>query len=95
VDVTKNERGFQVGRWTDKSGSPCELQQSSAIDGNASEEEFAERVARPGTSFVWLGKEGIGNRMHLDRSQVTELVNRLNAWLKTGSFLFTREQHGG
>lgn len=89
--VTKTDRGFEVGTWTDKSGSACEVQQSSAIDGN----DEAAFSRSPGSSFVWLGKaeQGLCTRMHLDRAMVTELVNRLDAWLKTGSFLFTRERH--
>jgi hypothetical protein len=93
MKVERTERGFELATWTDRGGEPCELQQSSALDGNRSE-PFAD--IRPGSSFVWLGRPGIGNRMHLDRTQVVELVNRLDAWLKTGSFFFTSERppHG-
>lgn len=95
MKVEKTPRGFEVATWTDKGGRVCQLQQSSAIDGNGPEGEAAERWNNPGTSFVWLGVAGLGldTRMHLDRSQVVELVNRLDAWLKNGTFLFANERH--
>jgi hypothetical protein len=90
--VTKTDRGFEVGTFTDRNGQRCELQQSSAIDGNR-----PGALSHPGTSFVWLGVgpdvAGYGTRMHLDRAMVVELVNRLDAWLKNGSFLFSNERH--
>lgn len=76
--VEKTGRGFEIIRFKDAYDSECTLQASSAIDDRESAFYF------PGTSFVWLG---IGdNRMHLNRKQVRELAERLDNWLRTGSF---------
>jgi hypothetical protein len=91
MKVKKTDRGFEVCTWMDQVGQPCELQQSSAIDGRLSGEDFSCAALRPGSSLIWLGRPGIGNRMHLSRSQVIDLMNRLDAWLTTGSFFFTNE----
>jgi hypothetical protein len=81
--LTRTPRGYELGEWADASGKACELRQSDAI------EVDAPGRGQPGTTFVWLGRKP--HRMHLDRTQVVELVNRLGAWLKNGSFLFTGE----
>jgi len=88
MKIQRTERGFEIGTWQDANGMQCELQQSSATGDHCG--------TPPGASFVWLGGRLEGDygshRMHLSREQVTELYNRLDTWLKTGSFLFTAER---
>ncbi len=78
--LEKTDQGFSYGSFKDACGTPCSLQQSSAIDNT--EEGFEEGLANPGSSFLWLGK--LNGRMHLNRVQVQELVDVMTAWLVTG-----------
>ncbi len=73
--VEKTERGFEVIEFEDCYSEKCTLQQSSLA-------EFEP----PGTSAIWLGVNGLGNRMHLNLEQVKELVEVLNRWIANGSF---------
>lgn len=75
--LRKTGRGFDIVDFDDANGRMCSLQQSSAIGDSSDAAEL------PGTSFVWLGREDA--RMHLDREQVSGLVERLQLWLDTGS----------
>jgi hypothetical protein len=50
------------------------VQQSSAI-GN-----YPDAMEKPGSSFLWVGQHH-----HLNRDDVRELAERLQAWLTTGS----------
>jgi hypothetical protein len=72
---TTTGRGFEVVGFVDGYGLRCSLQQSSLI---------GEDDAAPGASFLWLGMD-TGDRMHLSREHVTELVMRMTRWLATGS----------
>ena len=79
---TETPRGFGLVLFDDANCQKCSLQQSSAI-GDAN-----DACDRPGSSFVWLGVDSgnPGARMHLDREQVTGLIERLQAWVVTGDF---------
>ena len=74
----KTDRGFERIEFNDHNGENCSLQQSSAIG------DAPDAIDSPGTSLVWLGRDG--ERMHLDRKQVYELVRALTDWLDFGSF---------
>lgn len=53
------------------------------------EYEFAEHVqqCRRHRFSGWVKEEVfISTRMHLDRKQVTQLIDRLQEWLNTGTF---------
>ena len=65
--------GLENVRFEDYNGRPCELWQSSPCNEGAT----------PGVATIRLGMNGI--RMRLDRDLVEELVDRLQAWLLTGS----------
>ena len=67
--------GREIISFEDCNARPCELRQSSPYDEGAT----------PGASTIRLGMNGI--RMRLDRDLVEELVDRLQAWLRTGSFV--------
>lgn len=74
--VDKTPRGFEIIRYGDSylpDNNPRLVQQSSAI-GN-----YEDSMGRPGSSFLWIGEH------KLDREDVAELVEHLQAWLKTGS----------
>lgn len=68
---SRTGRGFQLVEFNDYIAKPCSLQQSSIAIHEP-----------PGSSAVWLGQGE--NRMHLDQTQVEELVRRLQRWLETG-----------
>lgn len=68
---SRTGRGFELVEFNDYYGKPCSLQQSSLA-----------LFEPPGSSAVWLGQGE--NRMHLDQTQVEELVKRLQHWLETG-----------
>jgi len=78
-EVEKTSRGFEIVRFKDANECECSLQQSSAIGA------YEDSMSKPGSSFVWLGRDVVRDRMHLDREQVFRLVNHLQHWLKTGS----------
>lgn len=74
MKILPTARGFKYGRFTDKYGSECSIQDSSI----ASE------------PCIWLGvdKSFEGNectRMHLTQDHVKELLPLLKAFLKNGS----------
>lgn len=77
---TTTDRGFQVVEFRDAYAYKCSLQQSSAIDNSNS------GLNSPGSSFVWLGVDN-SSRMHLSRTHVEGLIERLQNWLDTGSFV--------
>lgn len=72
-NIKNTSRGFQLIEFSDINGEACSLQQSSLAI-----------YEQPGTSAVWLG---VGeNRMHLNVDMVSNLVDVLSAWLKSGNF---------
>lgn len=85
--VETTSRGFEIVRFRDANECECSLQQSSAIGA------YADSMEKPGSSFVWLGRDVVSDRMHLDRDQVQGLVNHLQQWLKTGSLAQREATH--
>ncbi len=75
--VTETSRGFELLIFRDIYDKACSLQQSSLV-GMGSD---------IGAHAVWLGEEQSGSRMHLDRTKVLELINVLQRWVDTGSFI--------
>ena len=75
MKIEHTERGFEIINFEDINKEKCSLQQSSVAFYKV-----------PGTSAVWLGINGVGNRMHLNEKQVGELILYLNNWLKHGTF---------
>jgi hypothetical protein len=77
MEVTKTQRGFQLIDWPSYSEKPVAerlAQQSSAVG------EYADAMDRPGSSFLW-----IGDKHHLNREEVADLIRHLQAWVKTGT----------
>lgn len=73
-NVGTTDRGFELISFQDAYARDCSLQQSSLAI-----------YETPGTSAVWLG---VGEkRMHLRREHVQELIEVLQCWLDTGSFV--------
>lgn len=77
MNVIKTGRGFEVIAIPTYANEPVDarlLGQSSAIG------DYENSMDQPGSSFLWFG-----NQHHLNREQVSEVVEHLQAWLKTGS----------
>lgn len=74
MKIEKTERGLELVKFVDSYGAPCSLQQSSAAI-----------YEQPGSGAIWLGNDD-GERMHLHRDQVLELLPLLASWCATGSF---------
>lgn len=73
--VTKNERGFEI------------IESATYLPGCAGFSRLVKQSpARPSQSYLWIGEYH-----HLNREQVAELVQHLQAWLETGS-LEVKEQ---
>lgn len=76
--VRRTPRNFQYISFEDYDGNDCELLQSSLVGGT-----------RPGSAAVRLVMPISAARkasMHLDATQVAQLVATLASWLVTGSF---------
>ena len=71
---TKTYRGFQLIKHADylDENKIRLVQQSSAI-------RYENGYDKPGTSCLWVGEN-----LHLDREQVSQLIGYLNHWLETG-----------
>jgi hypothetical protein len=80
--VTKTDRGFERCEFRDHDDQPCSLQQSSAINTS-----IDSAIDNPGTSYVWLGIDSQGCRMHLSRDQALLLMHSLSLWLQFGTFI--------
>ena len=59
------------------------VQQSSIIG------DYPDATFKPGSSGLWVGKDH-----HLDREEVKELADRLQAWLATGSLRIPSDPKG-
>lgn len=85
MQVQHTQRGFEYVLMDNN----VMLQQSSAIG------DYADGLAKPGSSFLWYGYRDDLNRQHLNREAVrgmlesdifdAALVPHVQAWLKTGS----------
>ncbi len=74
--IEKSERGFEFlyhPRYLDPHDDIRVVSQSSAI-GN-----YDDSMEKPGSSFLWVGDE-----LHLNRDEITELRDHLTTWLETG-----------
>ena len=85
---TRTSRGFEMIVFRDANGNECSLQQSSAVG------DYPDAINRPGTSFIWLGRDGdLGNnRMHLSWELVSELLPHMKSWLDTGSLVIDHDR---
>jgi hypothetical protein len=88
MKVTTSPNGFECvpcgsfqPNWFDDPKCLYVLRTSGAVG------HYADSKERPGTSYLW-----VGNRFHLDREQVAELIAHLQAWLKTGHFAVSEEE---
>lgn len=76
MKLVQTDRGFE---WLMAGDAEIAVvRQSSAIDF-----ENPTGLERPGSSYLWLGKA------HLNRAEVSELVDHLTRWLATGSLSAT------
>lgn len=78
MELGKTERGFDIlrhPRYVDEPDTqPVRLaQQSSAVG------QYEDAFDRPGSSFLWVGDDH-----HLNREEVSQFVQHLQAWLQTG-----------
>lgn len=80
MHIVKSERGFEFL----KHGAYLlphkeRLASQSSVIG-----DYEDSCERPGTSYLWIGEHH-----HLDREEVAQLVQHLQAWLRTGSLTIT------
>lgn len=96
-EKTYTRRGFEIIEFRDINWIQCSLQASSlaereepgtsAIWLGCNEPNPRELVPGKGWTPVAMPKEYLADtRVHLNRKQVAELVERLQNWLNTGSF---------
>lgn len=78
MEIRRTPRGFEKIEFLDYYNEEAELQQSSVA-----------LTEQPGWGAIWLGQPG--HRMHLEYSQVQELMKHLQAWIDTGSFEIPHE----
>jgi hypothetical protein len=79
MNVERTQRGFPLithDAYPPKPGDAPRLVQASSAVG-----PYDDAFDRPGSSFLW-----VGDRHHLNRDEVAELVRHLQSWLDTGSF---------
>lgn len=50
------------------------IQESSAVG------DYPDSFNKPGSSFLWVGE-----KHHLNREEVQELINKMQHWLNTGT----------
>lgn len=74
MKVVTTERGFQGLEHDARHGWLL------CVSGAIAWQKYADAFDRPGSSFLW-----VGDRHHLDRDEVRELVGYLQRWLETGS----------
>lgn len=84
MKVETTGRGFEIIKFEDHNKQSCSLQQSSGIG------DYEDAYDRPGSSFLWFGIDG--QRMHLSREQVADLIQHLQAWSKSGSLELPADQ---
>lgn len=86
MKIQETGRGFQMlvcpakVMGTDQTVDVRLVQQSSAIDNHKNSDQ------EPGSSYLWIGSGDSDHWHHLDREQVSELINYLHRWYVTGSF---------
>lgn len=88
MNIDHTSRGLEIVPFVDRGQCCCSLQQSSAIDVNQ-----PNAIGRPGGTCIWLGADAA--RMHLGYDQVRDLVEHLQAWLETGSFVVKAAEAAG
>jgi len=66
------------------------IQESSAISEETMNRPYGHRLARAGTSFLWVGEDH-----HLDRREVWGLVRRMVRWLAVGRLKVDEEDNDG
>lgn len=84
IKVEDTGRGFGVIMWPDyESGEMWRLvQESSAIDFSGKNENNGV----PGSSFLWMG-----DKHHLDREAVKDLIQHLQHWYDHGDLDLNKE----
>lgn len=77
MKVEKTDRGFDVivkDTYANEPQPARLLGQSSAVG------DYEDSWTKPGSSFLWFG-----DKHHLNREEIAELIDHLNCWLNTGS----------
>lgn len=88
---SKTNRGFGLVEFTDSNGVKCSIQQSSLATQNClwigcSTDYYMQLSPGKGWEKVEIAQNQLVNdKMHLNESQVRQLVARLEIWLETGS----------
>ncbi len=77
MNVTRSGRGFEL--IMHEAYLPY-YEEARLVQASSAVGDYDDSFARPGSSYLW-----VGDRHHLDREEVAELVAHLKAWLATGS----------
>lgn len=75
MKTATNDKGFRstiLPQYGDKKADARLLTESTMIG------EHEDSLTNPGSSYLW-----IGSTHHLDRDEVSELINHLQTWLET------------
>lgn len=85
--ASETDRGFVIvceEEYLDPHPMTRLIQESSQIG------DYEDSADRPGSSYLW-----VGDKHHLNREQVAELIYRMQHWLITGRLEITeRDKHG-
>ena len=76
MKVAKTDRGFEYIEKDTYANNPKPARlvgQSSAVG------DYEDSFSNPGSSYLWLG-----DKHHLNREEIKDLVSHLRNWLKTG-----------
>lgn len=68
IEFGTTSRGFKIARFADQYGQICSLQKSSIME----------------PECIWLGADGVGDRMHLSQEHVRALLPALQHFADTG-----------
>jgi hypothetical protein len=77
MQVEKTERGFEVLKheiYPPEPGKVGRIVQQSSVIG-----DYPDSFEQPGSSYLW-----VGDRHHLNREEVRQLITHLENWLATG-----------
>jgi hypothetical protein len=92
MNLEKNQRGFENGKFTDLYGKKCSIQKSSLATDDAIwlgienpklivfEDESMGQYLETNLPKTWM----VNSRMHLSREQIAELLPILQKFVETG-----------
>lgn len=87
MKVEKNGRGFDVLVHSEYPNNeqvahpdyPNNMPQTRVVQQSSAIGDYEDSFDKPGSSYLWLGE-----KHHLNREEVAQVVEHLRHWLKTG-----------